>query len=94
MDNKKTLYRLIEYYLNDSNLELVEDFYGKGSRIKIHSLSYSTNLKTLLVEAVVVLGETIDEEVIDSSMAEILIKDGLVYFYPEYKVNTLIRWDA
>jgi hypothetical protein len=47
-----------------------------------------------LIELVVVLGDTINEDTLDSSLAEILIQEALVYFFPEKKIKTLIRWDV
>jgi hypothetical protein len=48
----------------------------------------------VLVEVIVLLGETINEEILDTSLAEILIQDALVYFFPEQQIKTLIRWDV
>ena len=94
MDRKKRLFRLIEVYLNDFKGSVVEEMYGKGTRIKIHSISDSVKNKTLLIEAVIVLGETITEEIMDRELADILIQDALVYFYPEYSIKVMMRWDV
>jgi hypothetical protein len=48
----------------------------------------------VLVEVIVILGDTINEEILDTSLAEILIRDALVYFFPEQQIKTLIRWDV
>jgi hypothetical protein len=94
MDNKRRIYRLIEAYLNEFKGELVESIYGNRSRIKVHTVTFGVSDNSVLVELVVVLGDTINEDTLDSSLAEILIQEALVYFFPEKKIKTLIRWDV
>jgi hypothetical protein len=94
MDNKRRLYRLIEKYLNDFKGDAVESIYGKGSTIKIHTINFGVTSNTILLEAIVILGETINEEVIDNSLAEILVRDSMIYFFPEHHVRTYIRFDS
>jgi hypothetical protein len=48
----------------------------------------------VLVELVVILGDVINEEILDTSLTEILIQDALVYFFPEKTIKTIIRWDV
>lgn len=94
MDNKRRLYRLLEVYLNGFKGDLVENIYGKKSLIKVHTVTFGISDNSVLVELVVVLGDIINEETLDTSLAEVLIKDALVYFWPEKKIRTLIRWDV
>jgi hypothetical protein len=94
MDNKRRLYRLIEKYINDFKGDAVESIYGKGSLIKVHTVTFGISDNSVLVEVIVLLGETINEEILDTSLAEILIQDALVYFFPEQQIKTLIRWDV
>jgi hypothetical protein len=94
MDNKRRLYRLIEAYLNEFKGNDVELIYGKGSKIKVHTVTFVISDNSVLVEVIVLLGETINEEILDTSLAEILIRDALVYFFPEQQIKTLIRWDV
>ena len=94
MDNKRRLYRLIEKYINDFKGDSVESIYGKGSLIKVHTVTFGISDNSVLVEVIVLLGETINEEILDTSLAEILIQDALVYFFPEQQIKTLIRWDV
>jgi hypothetical protein len=94
MDNKRRLYRLIEKYINDFKGDAVESIYGKGSTIKIHTVTFGISDNSVLVEVIVLLGEKINEEILDASLAEILIRDALVYFFPEQQIKTLIRWDV
>ena len=94
MDNKRRIYRLIEAYLNEFKGELVESIYGNRSRIKVQTVTFGVSDNSVLVELVVVLGDTINEDTLDSSLAEILIQEALVYFFPEKTIKTLIRWDV
>lgn len=94
MDNKRRLYRLLEVYLNGFKSDLVESMYGKTSYIKVHTVTFGISDNSVLVELVVILGDVINEEVLDTSLAEVLIKDALIYFWPEKKISTLVRWDV
>lgn len=94
MDKKRRLYRLIENYINDFQGKAVQEIYGEGSYIKIHNLNFSVTKSVVLLEAVIVLGNLITEEHIDKKLAEILIQDSLVYFFPETSVKTYVRFDV
>jgi hypothetical protein len=94
-DKKQRFYRLLEYYINDSRKEEVEVMYGKGSKIKVHNWTYNTKGDTFIFELIVILGDTINESVIDKNMAEALLKEALQFFYPEVKnVNCMVRFDV
>jgi hypothetical protein len=94
MDRKTRFFRLIEVYLNDFRGEAIEEMYGKGTKIKVHSVSHSIKDKSLLIEAIIVLGDVINEEVMDRELADVIIQDALVYFYPEYSIKVMVRWDV
>ena len=93
-DRKRRVIRLLENYINDFQGESVQEMYGKGSHIKIHEIMYSTGAKSVLVEAVVVLGDIINENTMDRRLADVLIQDALVYFYPEHSVKAYVRFDV
>ena len=94
MDNKRRLYRLIERYINDFKKEAVEKIYGKNSSIKIHTIIFGITNNEILVEAIVILGDTINEEVMLNALAEILIQDSMIYFFPEHQIKTYVRYDV
>lgn len=94
MDRKKRLFRLIELYMNDFKGDAVQEFYGNGTKIKIHTMNYSISQKSILFEVVVRLGDTICEEVMDNEMANVLFQDAIVYFFPEHRVSTFVRFEA
>lgn len=94
MSRKRRIFSYIEYYLNEYEKDALEQIYGKGSKIKIHDIFYSTSHKSVMVEAVIVLGDIISEEVLDRQLADILIQDALVYFYPDESVKVYVRYDV
>ena len=93
-DKKRRLYRLIESYINDYQGKSVQEMYGKGSRIKIHNLNFSVTQRSILMEAVIVLGDLITEEHMDRALADVLIQDAMVYFFPECSVKTYVMFDV
>jgi hypothetical protein len=94
LDKKRRLYRLIETYINDFRGDAVQEMYGKGTKIKIHNINYSTTSKSIFIESVVILGDTINESVMDKNLIDILIQDAMVYFYPEASLRTYVRFDV
>jgi hypothetical protein len=94
MDRKRRLFRLIELYINDFRGDEVQEFYGDGSKIKIHTMTYSITNKTLLFEIVVKLGNSIQEEYMDNEMANVLLQEAIVYFFPEHRVSSYVRFDV
>ena len=84
----------MESYMNDFRGNAVQEMYGKGSYIKIHNLNFSVTQQSVLLEAVVVLGDLITEEHIDRALADVLIQDAMVYFFPECSVKTYVRFDV
>jgi len=93
-DKKRRLFRLIENYNNDYQGSAVQEMYGKGAYIKIHNINFSITQNSILMEAVVILGDLITEETVDRSLADVLIQDAIVYFFPECSVKTYVRFDV
>jgi hypothetical protein len=40
------------------------------------------------------LGDTITEQVMDRKLADVLIQDAMVYFFPNQSIKTYVRWDV
>ena len=80
--------------MNDFQHDSVQVMYGKGSKIKVHSMSHNISKNTLLFELVVILGERIDEEVLEKDFADALVKDAIKYFFTEQNIKTIIRYDV
>jgi len=94
MDRKRKLFRLMETYMNDFRGDAVQEMYGKGSKIKIHSMSHGLSTDMILFELVIQLGETINESVMNRELASILIEDAAVYFFPDHKIKSFARFDV
>lgn len=94
MGKKDRIIRLIEFYLNDFRKNEVEGMYGTHSKIKITDLNYSTQNKSLFIESKIYLGGVINEEILDREVADILIQEALVYFYPNIPVKISINWES
>jgi hypothetical protein len=94
LDKKQRLFRLIERYLNDFRAEAVQEVYGKGAKIKVHSVNSTISTKSLIFEVVIYLGDTINESVMDKTLANILIQDSLVYFFPYNNTKFFVRFDV
>lgn len=95
LDKKRRFFTLLESYMNDFQKDAVELMYGEGAKIKVHNWTHNTKGDTFLFELIIVLGDVINESVMDKTMAEILLKDALVYFYPETeKIKCMVRFDV
>ena len=94
MDNKRRLCRLIERFVNDFQGEAVESIYGKGSTIKIHTVDFGVTTNVIQIEAIVMLGDVINEDVLVGTLAEVLIRESMVYFFPDSIIKTYIRFDV
>jgi hypothetical protein len=94
LDKKQRLFRLIESYINDYQGKSVQEMYGKGARIKVHNLNFSVTEPSILIESVIILGELITEEHMDRALANVLIQDAMVYFFPECSIKTYVRFDV
>lgn len=94
MKDKERIIRILEHYINVLKKNEVELMYGQNSQIKIKSFEYSITSKSLFVEAKIVLGDIIDESVLDRSLADLLIQDSLVYVYDDVPVKVSIDYDV
>lgn len=94
-DKKQRFFRLLESYINDYQKDAVELMYGKGSKIKVHNWSHNNKGDTFLFELIIELGDVINESVMDKTMSEVLLRDALVYFYPETQnVKCIVRFEV
>jgi len=93
-DKKQRFFRLIESYINDFRGDAVQEFYGKQARIKIHSMNTGVKDNSIMLEVIIFLGDTINEDVMNDTLAHILVQDSMVYFFPESKILTYVRFDV
>lgn len=94
MKDKDRIIRILEHYMNVLKKNEVETMYGPNSKIIIKSFEFSITNKSLYIEAKIVLGDLIDESVLDRSLADLLIQDSLVYVYPDLPVKVSIDYDV
>lgn len=94
MDLKKRYIRIIEKYLNVIKKNDVELMYGKGTKIEVRNINPSISSNSITVEVVIILGEVINEEVLDSSLTPYLIQDILELIFPDVMTKTIVSWDC
>jgi hypothetical protein len=94
LDKKRRFFRLVERYVNGYRGKAVQEFYGPNSKIKVHSITNSVKENSIMLEVVVMLGEIINEETMDESMAHVLIQESMVFFFPECNIRTYVRFDV
>lgn len=94
MNEKARFIRLLELYINGHRGDAVEEMYGKGTTIKVHNVIFSPTQKSVVVEAVIILGDIITEEVLNRELADVLIQDAIPLFFSDYSVKTMVRWDV
>jgi hypothetical protein len=94
VDLKKRYIRIIEKYLNVIKKNDVELMYGKGSKIEVRNINPSISSNSITVEVVIILGEVINEEVLDSSLTPYLIQDVLELIFPDVITKTIVSWDC
>lgn len=86
---------MMEKYLNVIKKNEVETMYGKNTTIKVHSLNFSPTSPSLFIEVVIVLGDEINETVLDRRLLDYLVQDMVPYFFPETEsVKVMTRWDV
>jgi len=94
VDLKKRYIRIIEKYLNVIKKNDVELMYGKGTKIEVRNINPSISTNSITVEVVIILGEVINEEVLDSSLTPYLIQDILELIFPDVMTKTIVSWDC
>lgn len=93
-DKKKRIIKLIESYINEFHKHELEEFYGSKTEIEIKDIFYSTNQKSVLIESKIVLGQLINEEVLDRKMIDYLLQDAVEYIYPNENFKISVSFDV
>lgn len=94
MKTNDKIFLLIERYVNDHKKHDLFEFYGVGTEVIVKSIGYSTNHKSLYVEAHLIIGEDFSDDIIDTSLVELLIGDSMKYLYPNVGVSYIITFDS
>lgn len=91
---KEILTKFINYYFNKYRVEDLENFYGKDTKIKVHTINKSIKENILLFEIIVYLKSDITEDILDTSLIDLILNDGLRFFAITENVITLVRWEV
>jgi hypothetical protein len=91
---KQRYINIIEKYINVVKKDYVELMYGEGVVIKINNINPSPTSNSILIEAVIILGNVINEEVLDRSMVDYLVNDIVTLIFPEASIKCMVRWDV
>lgn len=94
MDKKRKFCRLIEKYISKTKSDIISDVYGRNSTIKIHNINYSITNPSILVEAIIILGDEINESVLDRSIADYIIQESTSHFFSDIPIKVMVRWDV
>lgn len=96
MNNFESFFaRVIQNHLNFvDNKKILKEFYGQNSSIKVTDVVVSPTKKLIQVSCKIILKDTINEDVIVSSVAEFFISDILAKLDTEKKYQILVSFDV
>lgn len=94
MSQKRSIIKIMNKYLHEVHKGTIESYYGVGSKIKIHNITPSHSSGMLLIDAKVHLGDTINEEVLENDMCDLLVRESIEPIFPEAHIKVMISWDA
>jgi hypothetical protein len=90
----KNYAHLLEKVLNKVRKEHLESFYGEGTKIKIRSINFSHTKKECIVDAVIILGPIICEDVLEDVILHYEILDVAELYLDGYKVGIQVKFDV
>lgn len=94
MDSKSHHKKIIERYVNRNKHHLIETWYGGGSYVNIHNIDASYTKKIVIVDVKIILGDVINEEVMDRGLVEYLLENVLSVLYPDFFYKLIVSWDC
>lgn len=94
MRKKLRICQMMESYINDVESSYIDELYGKGTKIKIQDIFYSTTTNSIVIDCKVILGDVISEELLDTSPVEIFVSNAVGIFYPDKKLSITVSWDC
>lgn len=83
-----------EKLLNELENEYIQEFYGKGTYIRIRDITFSPVKKVCLVDCVVVLGEILDPKSLEDDMTRLLVYETTDKLLRNYSVNVMVSYDV
>lgn len=94
MDVKENIKNLIEEMINGVYKNELEQMYGNNSVFSIRDIGYSPSSKTLYIDSKIILGDVINESVMDSEMITLLLSDGIKFFYNDVNLSLTVSFDV
>lgn len=95
MKSKSKYYaRLFEKVLNDVIKERIEIYYGVGTKIKIRDFIFSYTKKECIIDAVVILGSNISDDLMEDSPLIVEITELTEIYLEDYKIGVQIKFDC
>jgi hypothetical protein len=95
MKKRHKFCRVIEIFINETRRDVMDYMFGIDSKISIKNIDYSFTSKMIYIDAVIILGETIDELMLDSSeVVSELIKESMEYISPHDKLAITVSFDV
>jgi len=94
MSNNNRVKSLIGHYINYVFNEDINHFYGENSKINVMALNYVSTNKSIFVDCKLILGDNINENVLDDYVAKLLIFDALDFFYPNQDIIVNVTFDV
>lgn len=91
---RKKICDLVESYITNVQIDDIENFYGVGTTIKIMDMYYSTTKKSLIIDCKIKLGETINEDILDTTVLELVLSNTMDVIYPKFKLGITVSWDS
>jgi hypothetical protein len=93
--NKDRFSKIIEIFINEHRRDVMDYMFGINSKVIIKNFDYSFFSKMVVIDATVILGESIDELMIESSdIISELIKESMEYISYDYKLAITVSFDV
>lgn len=83
-----------EKLLNVLEKKYIDEFYGKGTYLKIRNVTFSPTKKSCIVDCVVILGETLNESVLNDDMTRLLVITIMEKLLYHYTINVMVSYDV
>jgi hypothetical protein len=88
------LSKILEEYIDENEKYDVEGFYGRGSEIQIRSMEFSPTRKLCKIDCVVILGEKIEEDLLDTEFCQHVVSDACKLFLGNYTIVCSVKFDV
>lgn len=95
MDKKEIIASHLEILINESKKDEFQAMYGVNSKFIVTNVGHTSRGQTLYIEGKIILGDIINETILDSEMINILILDHIKFIYDNNSdINLSISFDV